>query len=226
LSEAIRITPQQIITRNLSGQITFNTDNLYIKTDPNGVLFAGGNTRSPMIYGQNTIGDDQSSGFFAGTSFFASDFFPTGFSRTIQYWIPNISSQPRIVFSSNWNQNGSVFQTPDWRPVVYYDANTAQRSNTQAIYKWAVAYGNNGLHSIWPIIFNLPTGPLNPAGGIFELAYSANEHSNYTIQTTDGYGNVITYRYQDLYGFPQMYSRPHSMYTSRNPIQLSLNITP
>jgi len=246
LSERIKITPEQIITRNANGNVTFNTNNLYLKTDPNGELFAGGNTRSPMIYGQNTIADDLNSGFFAGTTYFYSTFFTGAAStRSIEYEVPAMSGTPTIVFSNAWDRLAwsIVFESPTWRNVNYYNYNTGTVTNTQAIYKWRVAmfgrfegaldqYGNRtystNILMIYPEISNLPGGPLNPAGGVFRLNYEPNEHANYSVIQQDEFGNNITFTLSQLapYANSLLHFRPHSMYAFRNPIKIALAVTP
>jgi hypothetical protein len=246
LVERIRITPQQIITRNASGNETFNTNNLYLKTDPSGELYAGGNTRSPMIYGQNNVADDTSSGFFAGTTYFYSTFFTGAMTtRVIEYEVPAMSGTPTLVFSNAWIpvQGYRVFESPTWRSINYYNYNTGTVTNTQGIYKWQLTYfgKNDGLTDsygnpafsivnlmIYPIISNLPGGPLNPAGGIFQLNYEPSEHSNYTTTVVDGYGNATVRTLGQLgpYNSALVYNRPHSLYSFRNPTLIALAVTP
>jgi hypothetical protein len=244
LSERISITPQQIITRNASGNITFNTNNLYLKTDPSGELFAGGNTRSPMIYGQNSIVDDTTSGFFSGTNYFYAPF-NTNFSRDIWYEVPNLTGSASLQFSRAWERTAGsrVFESPNWRGVTYYNNNTGITESTQAIYKWNLSlfgrnegltdqYGNRAYNTIsliiYPTILNLPPGPINPAGGIFLLNYQANEHLNYTTTMVDGYSNVTVLTLAQLAPYNSMgvFVRPQSMYISRNPIKIALAVTP
>jgi hypothetical protein len=51
LVNKVEITPSRIITRNASGTTTFDTNNLYLKTDAGGSMYVGGFKRLPVYYG-------------------------------------------------------------------------------------------------------------------------------------------------------------------------------
>lgn len=56
--ERLKITPSQIVIKNSSNVTTFDTENLYLKTDPSASFKLGGYTKSPLIYGWgSTIGN-------------------------------------------------------------------------------------------------------------------------------------------------------------------------
>ena len=55
--DRIKITTNNITCRNASNQVTFNTNNQYLKSDPNGVFKAGGVLQAPIVYGQGLAAD-------------------------------------------------------------------------------------------------------------------------------------------------------------------------
>lgn len=55
--DRIKITTNNITCRNASNQVTFNTNNQYLKSDPNGVFKAGGILQAPIVYGTGLAAD-------------------------------------------------------------------------------------------------------------------------------------------------------------------------
>lgn len=65
--ERVRITPSKIVLKNSSGIETFNTENYYLKTDPNGTLKAGGYLKTPMVYGQGGTVSNHDNGWYTSS---------------------------------------------------------------------------------------------------------------------------------------------------------------
>ncbi len=83
--ERIKITGNKIVTRRADNSISFDTDNLYLKTDPAGTLKAGGYERCPVLRGSSTITDNAALGGFpyltkpyGGAPAAFSDYIPKG----------------------------------------------------------------------------------------------------------------------------------------------------
>jgi hypothetical protein len=56
--ERLKITSDRIVIRNSNNIITFDTNSLYLKTDPTALFKLGGYTKCPLIYGWgSTIGN-------------------------------------------------------------------------------------------------------------------------------------------------------------------------
>lgn len=55
----VEITSNRIITRDNSGNTTFDTNNLYLKTDAGGSMFIGGWSRQPVYYGLASATDTE-----------------------------------------------------------------------------------------------------------------------------------------------------------------------
>ena len=244
--EKVKITPSQILLKDSSGTEKFNTNNYYLKTG-SGTLYAGGNTRTPAIYGQNTISDHVDKGYYT----------PGLFTQAINFnqaedwlWVYNVpkASSLRITFSDDWEAFGNQLTANSNRTLKYYNYNTLQLSTmTGYEYKWIVSrvgrissrtvdsYGNasygESYFAVWPIFYSTPPAPTNPAGGTYEVSWTANEHLTWTrpYSTTDNYGNVTngTYTFNTLFGGNQtLYWRIHGMFTGREPEALSLAVTP
>lgn len=62
--ERIKITEDRIVTRKVDNSISFDTNNLYLKTDPAGTLKVGGYERCPVISGYVTFNDKTDFGGF------------------------------------------------------------------------------------------------------------------------------------------------------------------
>ena len=66
-NKEITINKDRIVVKKLIGsnlETVFSTDNLYLKTDPSGVLKAGGYERCPVVVGYGSIIDDTRYGGF------------------------------------------------------------------------------------------------------------------------------------------------------------------
>lgn len=117
-------------------QLSFSTNYLYLKTDPNGVLRAGGYERCPVLTGYGTIADNTTYGGFpavadigvyhAFTLYLPKGATPTiGLARPWNGYIPlrNVVS-PAIDVT---NENGTVVGTFQWSSSVWgiYDGASA-----------------------------------------------------------------------------------------------------
>jgi hypothetical protein len=251
LSERIRITPQQIITRNSSGKVTFNTDNFYLKTG-SGTLFAGGNTRAPAIYGQNIITDHPVLGGYASGLYSSSQSIGNVQNNStpgsLVYTTPKCSSLV-YYFSENWGFAGIHFTSQTLRTVNVYDWDTNQMYSGPQ-FRWGIGpfnrldsgvfypdpygggstvYGETRV-MIYPIA-NSSLPPVSAANGvtyILNYTYSELFNASALVTTTDYYGNPVTntaYIYQ-YYGLGDVRVRPHGVFITRNPVQLSLAVTP
>lgn len=243
--ERVKITPSQILLKDSSGNDTFNTNNYYLKTG-SGTLYAGGNTRTPAIYGQNSISDHVDKGYYTPGLFTSAVNFTQAEDKVWVYNVPKATTL-RLTFSDDWEAFGNYLSSNNTRSINYWNYNTLELSATGYQYRWTVSrigrisskttdnYGNasygESYHAVWPIFLGIPPAPTNPAGGTFELSWTANEHLTWTrtYTSTDNYGNVSTgtYTFNNLFGGNQtLYWRPHGMFTGREPEALSLAVTP
>jgi hypothetical protein len=250
LSERIRITPQQIITRNASGKVTFNTDNLYLKTG-SGTLFAGGNTRAPAIYGQNTITDHPVLGGYAAGLYSSSQGIGSVQNNSspgsLVYTTPKCNS---LIFfnSQNWGFAGTQFTSQTLRTVNVYDWDTDQMYSGPQ-FRWSIGpfnridsgvfypdygggstvYGETRV-MIYPV-FSSPLPPVSVANGVtYILNYTYSELYNASAEVTfaDYNGNLYTQTQYitQYYNLGDVRIRPHGVFIIRNPVQLSLAVTP
>ena len=251
MSERIRITPQQIITRNSSGKVTFNTDNFYLKTG-SGTLFAGGNTRAPAIYGQNTITDHPVLGGYAAGLYNSSQSIGNiqnnNTPGSLVYTTPKCSSLV-YYFSENWGFTGTQFTSQTLRTVNVYDWDTNQMYSGPQ-FRWGIGlfnrldtevfisdgygggsttYGETRL-MIYPIA-NSSLPPVSAANGvtyILNYTYSELFNASGVISGTDYSGNPFTQTafIYNIYDLGDVRIRPHGVFITRNPVQLSLAVTP
>lgn len=256
--ERVKITPSQILLKDSSGNIKFNTDYSYIKTG-GGTLYAGGYARAPAIYGQNSIYDHTESGQYT------TGLLKGTFQATTDYFLAvKVPKAEGYTFKNNLTIEGDAyglpFVAPSLRFVEYLNYDTQTTSNTSTTFYWKIQQygygavdlgeGNTGYSGIrWeiePILSsNILSGQSNPNGGRFIFRYSANEYVNYTatIASYDEYGNPINITfyggqyygirtYADEYGTPYsvpaetIYIRSSSIFSTRNPVALSLAVTP
>jgi hypothetical protein len=251
LSERIRITPQQIITRNASGKVTFDTNNLYLKTG-SGTLFAGGNTRAPAIYGQNTITDHPVLGGYAAGLYSSSQSIGNiqnnSTPGSLVYTTPKCNSLV-FYYSENWGIAGAHFNSQTVRTVSVYDWDTDQMYSGPQ-FTWGIGpfnrldtavfnsdgYGggytsyNETRLMIYPV-FSSPLPPVSATNGvtyILNYTYSELYNASQVMTFADYYGNPYTqtvYIY-NYYGLGDVRIRPHGVFINRNPVQLSLAVTP
>lgn len=191
--ERVKITPSQILLKDSSGNIKFNTDYSYIKTG-GGTLYAGGYARAPAIYGQNSIYDHTESGQYA--TGLLKGTFPATTSHFLAVKVPKAEG---YTFKNNLTIEGEAsglpFIAPSSRFVEYLNYDTQITSNTNTTFYWKIQQygydaftdsdGNTGYSSfrweIEPILNgNILSGQSNPNGGRFIFRYSANEHLNYS----------------------------------------------
>jgi hypothetical protein len=250
LSERIRITPQQIITRNSSGKVTFNTDNLYLKTG-GGTLFAGGNTRAPAIYGQDIITDHPVLGGYAAGLYNSSQSIGNVQNNSspgsLVYTTPKCSSLV-YYFSENWGFAGNHFTSQTLRTVNVYDWDTNQMYSGPQ-FRWGIGlfnridsgvfypdygggstvYGESRV-MIYPV-FSSPLPPVSAANGvtyILNYTYSELFNASQVVTTSDYFGNLYTQTVYitQYYNLDDVRIRPHGLFITRNPVQLSLAVTP
>ena len=264
--ERIRITPSQILARDGSGNITFNTDYAYLKTG-SGTSYVGGYQRVPAIYGTAGTGvsiiDHAEYGGYVSDIKSGETFYPT--STNNHYWYVPKSDQ--VTFKLLPNAGDLIvapFTSPYWRTVQYYNSDTGGYYDTYISYKWAISlwgfdpydngYGGTAYSRFeWQIypIFTTDSFPTvtNPSGGAYVLSYSANEWGDYSLTQYgyDDYGNylpmtyyglnyytartVLTYDeygnsyYQNIPAEP-LYWRKNAIFCTRNPVAVSLAVTP
>ena len=238
--ERVKITPSQILLKDGDGNIKFNTDNYYLKTG-SGTLYAGGYGRVPAIYGQNTITDHTNYGSYAPGLFTAAATFNQA-STWRYYWnVPKCVS-PEFKLVGNWEEAGQSLSANNIRTLEYFNYDTRVLSSTNITYRWRVArigqwdgsvdgYGNhvlvNHYFAVWPI-FSSNTMPeiSNPNGGTFEVAWTANEHLSWTYTTSDNYGNTYNHTGNELFAGQTIQWRPNGIFSKRDPVALSLAVTP
>lgn len=239
--ERIKITPSQILIKDSSNNIQFNTDNLYLKTG-GGTLFAGGYARSPAIYGQNTIVNHPNDGWY--TSFiYSGDTFPENVSSTYWWRVPKADiTQFRLL--AGWTLLGGLFFTStQTRTLIMLESSTNFWFNTDITYVWKVGYfgrynGSTDQYGnptydiaqwmVWPE-FSSTTfpNPTSPSGAIFRVDWTANEHLNYSkTYGPDQYGNVSTLTFNQQYPDVNVWWRPNAVFSKREPVALSLAVTP
>lgn len=238
--ERIKITPSQIVIKDSSNNIQFNTDNLYLKTG-GGTLFAGGYARSPAIYGQNTISDKPNDGWYTA-SMYSAESFPRSANNTFWWRVPK-SDTTQFRFLPTWTLiGGLVFSSGQARPLIMLESSTNFWFNTSITLVWKVGYfglyngavdgyGNPTYESptwmMWPEFSNYTfPNPTSPGGGIFRVDWSANEHLNYYRVVTDGYGNVSSIPFWSSYPDANVFWRPNAVFSKRAPVALSLAVTP
>lgn len=252
--ERVKITSSQILLKDSSGNIKFNTDSYYLKTG-SGTLYAGGYDRAPAIYGQNSVYDHTDSGQYTAGLFNGATFSPL-----INWnYYQNVPKSDSIIYKS-FGQGGALIQPPfasSVRTLKYFNYDTRVLSDTNITYTWQIsAYGYNpdaeGAYTStqWEVspVFNTNYLPAitNPNGGTYEISYTANEYGSwsrtrvitdpeYGYQTTvteygsqyytarpsvDEFGNSYTTPGQPIYW------RRNGIFSTRNPVSLSLAVTP
>ena len=232
--ERVRITPSNITLKDSSGNIIFDTDRQYLKTG-GGTLYAGGNTRSPMVTGQNSITDKTDYGGYV-TGFLSNAVsFTQSQNWTFWYYVPK-STTINLKYSEVWVPSGSpayIYTSPNTRYIYYYNYNTGVRSQTSARFKWQVGRLDNSVtgesyDGIWPILIDSMPVPTNAAGGRYDFEWSANEHLNYTntVSGVDGYGNAYTTTYNASNYLGTLKPRFHGTFHTRSPVALALAVTP
>ena len=244
--ERVKITPSKILLKDADGNIKFDTDNLYLKTG-SGTLYAGGNVRTPAIYGQNSVIDHTDSGFYTPGLFSPAVNFEQANNKKWVYNVPK-SSSLRIRFSDDWETYGNQLDAPSQRTLQYYNYNTLQlvdlpdykyiwtiarvgKKSTKSTDNYgAVSYGQ-WYTAVWPVFLNVPPPPTNPAGGTYEILWTANEHLTWskTVTGVGAYGVPFsnTYTFNSFFGEGTTINwRTHGMFTDRAPEALALAVTP
>ena len=214
--ERVRITPSQIILRDSSGNVKFDTNNYYFKTNAGGNFSVSGDRPAVTVYGKLQTGARRiayrdtgwsNTGIYGG--------YPT-LNQNIEYlyYIPKCN-YARIWKSEHlvtWSQYNSV-QTPrnytqaiyssSYRPFYTYDGRYPwydqryeglMRWNFGAVYDYTAedAYGNPTMkYRVWPELLINPIS-YSVVGREMRLPMTANEFANWTgtwTQLPDGYGN-------------------------------------
>ncbi len=172
--ERIKITGNKIVTRRADNSISFDTDNLYLKTDPSGTLKAGGYERCPVLRGYTTIADSTALGGFpyltkpyGGTLAAFSDYIPKG-SITLSQSM-GMPFTLFIGYSSicNITQNGNIVGSFK----VIYRASTI---NPQVLQQQGVFV------ALWGLVDISTVSGFN--GGLVTF----NTPSNFTVYNYDG----------------------------------------
>lgn len=244
MSERIRITPQQIVARNSSGDITFNTDYNYIKTG-SGTLFAGGNTRAPAIYGQNTISDHgYHGGYCTGIQNQQFGSLSAAYGE-LRYEIPKCNFVT-LQFSEKWVEIGPRFLAPS-RNTEFLNYDTGQQTQLSFVYRFSMLVSMFGLIGTeysdetgsgyyttqlmaWPNFFDIPPAVTSASGGVYILPVPQGTIKNAlrTITYNDEFGNAIvsSQTVEQFYYETPIWVRPHSLFVYRSPTALSLARTP
>jgi hypothetical protein len=118
LVERIKISQTKITTRRADNSISFDTDNLYLKTDPAGTLKAGGYERCPVLTGYGTITEKTALGGFpylikaaGGAPVAFSDYLPKGSVTLVQSIGPPFTMFVAYSAQCSITQNGTQVGT-------------------------------------------------------------------------------------------------------------------
>lgn len=246
MSERIRITPEQIIARNSSGNVTFNTDYNYLKTG-SGTLFAGGNTRAPAIYGQNTIIDHgEHGGYCTGVQDAKFANMSQAYGQ-LRYEVPKCNFTT-IQASTRWITIGlPVFTTPLFGiPLKFLNYDTGQTTtlnfyelnlvvtqfaaqDSQTTGQYGEIYYNTTQLMVYPNFFNTPPPVTSASGGVYiiDIPQGLVPSASRTYQQ-EFYGSSypVTQTAQEYYGNQSIWLRSHSLFVYRSPTALSLAVTP
>lgn len=227
-TERIKITPSNITIRDASSNILFDTDRKYLKTG-SGTLYSGGNTRSPMVTGQNSIGDHTEFGYFL--PIYSNQVnFNAAVTDTTWFILPKCDSYS-LVFNPTSADNSEPYYnyTTSARNMKYYNYNTETTITLPNQFYWHLGLVNGSTFMAYPVAINGWPAITNGAGGSLGFPWTANEHTiglTNTVSGTDSYGNIVTSVYSlttYLGGNPVL--KPMGFMINRSPVALSLAVT-
>jgi len=202
LVERVRIEPTRILLKDASSNIKFDTNNYYLRTDPQGTLKVGGYTAAPTVYGQNSIYDHGNGGF---TSSIFGGGNPGG---TVDItWVIDIpkSTSTKLVYGNGWTAGGYTPYKGSIRPLIFYAYNPDGSITSTNIggYYWKSEYFNidsesamQGAYIQFVNIYNqdISSLPQVNSSGYFVFNFNRVDAKNWT-QTytyTDEYGGLVT----------------------------------
>ena len=224
--ERVKISPSQILLRNIDGSISFNTDNYYLKTDPTGNLQAGGYLSAPTIYGQNTITNTDlgwyNTGIISGPCLIGEY---AQWNPSLAIPMPKYDSIKIIYTTANYNNLYSgpyyTFQSPEQLAYI--------NNVLVATYRWQISrridtdsYGV--IINDWNpfITLNVTFAATNLYNGILDFAASSTSMWDWTRKAAPYDYYSSTYRNSETTG-PLA---PFIIMTTSNPIALSISVTP
>ena len=206
--ERVRIEPTRILLKDASSNIKFDTNNYYLRTDPQGTLKVGGYTAAPTVYGQNSIYDHGNGGF---TSSIFGGGTPGG--TVSATWVIDIpeSTSTRLVYGNGWTANPPPLTggfTPfksSIRPLIFYAYNPDGSITSTNIggYYWKSEYFNidseyamQGAYIQFVNIYNQDISrlPQVNSSGYFVFKFDQVDAKNWTrtYTYTGEYGAVFT----------------------------------
>jgi hypothetical protein len=208
LVERIKISQTKITTRRADNSISFDTDNLYLKTDPAGTLKAGGYERCPVLTGYGTITEKTALGGFpylikaaGGGPVAFSDYLPKGPVTLVQNIGPGFTMFVAYSAECSITQNGNQVGTFKY---IYRVSTPNPQLIQQGVYV-----------SLWGIV-NVSTYSSFEGGAV-----TFNRPSTNTLYNADGtahsnQGAGVTGF--ECGGFNLLYTSP--------PVSLSIAVTP
>lgn len=238
--ERVRITPSKIVLKDASGTEKFNTDNYYLKTDPNGTLKAGGYLKAPMVYGgQAPHGAVRShdNGWFTGSVIDWQVTLPNGYESDLDLYVPKYDSIKfeKTPYAYTYGTYPSVSQ------AFYFNGNYVGQFRYEGVVAningSADGYGNYYLDSFIDIVIETFSSTYNTSstGGYFRFPKATVKMVNWTRQVADGYGGTVaqpfaswwrSYNKSGVYYTKPVRFRPFALMTVANPVNLSIAVTP
>jgi len=221
--ERIKITPTEIVTKNNAGNITFSTNNKYVKTQTGGQFSTSGYNRAPTIYGWD---------YFMGNNHYITEHPDEGAfccqgaalddADTIAYVrIPTESPINTVYIPSfdniyfRWVRRygySTLGPAPEsgYSPTLNYLFNGAPSTGTYQLFAWkdAINAGKGSyLLTLYAVANFSPTAEEKRTGGAFTF-----DRSQWTGVVNNSY-------YTDmLWGFD-------GVWASKNPVTFGLAVT-
>lgn len=220
--------------KDSNGIEKFNTDNYYLKTDPNGTLKAGGYLKAPMVYGQGGTVGNHDNGWY---------------TSAIIDWAVNPTAGPNEldIFVPRYTQL-KLYQTPTTYSYAQYPApaqafyfNGIMCGTFRYVGHVCSLYGPDGegsyttepyidiaIDSIYGV------GPPGPSG-YFNFPLPTTNILTWSRNLPDGYGgyyaqtfasNYRAYGKSGWYNYKTPKFRPFAIMTTADPVNLSIAVTP
>jgi len=238
--ERVNINPSRIVLKDASGNEKFNTDNFYLKTDPNGTLKAGGYLKTPMVYGgKNPAGSirNHDNGWFTGSIVDWQVTLPNGYEADLDIYVPRYDSVK--IESTPYAYVHSVY--PSVSQPFYFNGNYCGQFRYEGvagnINGVTDGDGNYALDLFINIVLESfsSTYSTSATGGYFRFPKATVKMLNWSRPMPDGYGGtyyeyfVGWYRTNTkagvVYTKPVRF-RPFAIMTVANPVNLSIAVTP
>lgn len=234
-----------MVLRSANGTEVFNTNNYYLKTDPNGILKAGGYLKAPSVYGQNTLSNHDNGWFMTSvvegdiaTYYGGNNTIPFTGIYTTYYYTPKYDQIKMMYTPFTYVQGGPYYDS--WQPLYFTTSSSATTAGQFRYRGWLAS-------TVQP----------DADGYAPTLPYVDVEVANVATQTDSGYwtfGSVVkeikdwAWYFDPQNGYPA-YNRlfKETFYTSgkggsyyyryakyrtwgimtlRNPVSLSIAVTP